>query len=42
MDGRALEFVKAVSEESLWAIIEQGKDYARKLENEGVFNNLCQ
>ena len=40
MNERALEFVKALSEKSIWRVFEQGKVYAGKVEAEGGFDGL--
>jgi hypothetical protein len=40
MEGRALEFVQALSKDSIWSILEQGKKYARQMDKEGRFESL--
>ncbi|KAL7549539.1 hypothetical protein ACHAWF_012805 [Thalassiosira exigua] len=40
MRGRASEFVKVVSEQTIWDILEQGKKHARIMDREGEFDLL--
>ena len=40
MKDRALEFIKVVSKQTIWDILEQGKKHAHVMEREGLFNIL--
>ena len=40
MEGRASEFIKVVSKQAIWDILEQGKRYAKVMEENGDFDIL--
>ena len=40
MEGKALQFVSTVSKDSIWALLERGKTYAKTMETRGDFNVL--
>ena len=42
MGGRASEFIKVVSKQAIWDILEQGKRYAKVMEENGEFDILPQ
>jgi len=40
MRNGGLGFVKVVSKQTIWDILEQGKRYAKRMDGEGCFDNL--
>ena len=40
MEGRASEFIKVVSKQAIWDILEQGERYAKVMEESGDFDIL--
>ena len=40
MEGRASEFIKVVSKEAIWDILEQGKRYVKVMDENGDFDIL--